>query len=155
MFEPNQETLIMKNFFKEMPKGVYLKYSDIEEKTGILMDFRGKSIMRSALNSLKISYRSDRGNGIELESADNCMSIVAGRVKKIDNSLKRADKTTTQIANRYLEELPKPDRERLLLTASLFGAIRATAKGLSGIYKTKCQIGNAICKPIEYTLLKK
>lgn len=137
MFEPSKELAVLKGFFSELPSGAYVSYEEITRKTGIAMNARGKSIMRSALRSLKREYHADKGNGIELESPKNAMVLVTGRVKRASNSLRRADKTTTRMAERYVEELPKDDRDRLLMTASLFGAIRAMAKGLSSIYKPK------------------
>ena len=135
MFEPSKELVVLKSFLNEVPLGGFISYKDIEAKTEIKMNERGKSILRSALRSLKMEYRCDKGNGIEIESDKNTMHIVTDRVKRVSNSLRRADRTVIRMTERYVDQLPKPDRDRLLSTASLFGAIRAMAKELSNIYK--------------------
>ena len=135
MFEPSKELVVLKSFLNEVPLGGFISYKDIEAKTEIKMNERGKSILRSALRSLKMEYRCDKGNGIEIESDKNTMHIVTDKVKRVGNSLRRADRTIVRMTERYVDQLPKPDRDRLLSTASLFGAIRAMAKGLSNIYK--------------------
>ena len=137
MFELNEETIKLRGFFENMPSNSYITYADIEKATGVKMTLRGKNHMRSALRHLKREYRSDKGVGIELEGAKNCMELVTGRVKRASNGLKRATKTTNLMQARYLEELPPDDRNRLLATASLFGAVSAMAKGLSQMYKEK------------------
>ena len=135
MFEPSKELVVLKSFLNEVPLGGFISYKDVEAKTEIKMNERGKSILRSALRSLKMEYRCDKGNGIEIESDKNTMHIVTDKVKRVGNSLRRADRTIVRMTERYVDQLPKPDRDRLLSTASLFGAIRAMAKGLSNIYK--------------------
>ena len=135
MFEPSKELAILKGLLNDLPAGAYIAYAEIEQQTGVAMNVRGKCILRSALRSLKREYHCDRGNGIELENPANAMVLVTGRVKRVNGSLRRADKTVTRMAERYMEKLPKDDRDRLLATASLFGAIKAMAKGLSSIYK--------------------
>ena len=135
MFEPSKELAVLKGLLNQTPSGAYLTYFDIEQKTNIKMDSRGKSILRSALRSVKREYRCNRSEGIELESPHNAMHLVTNRVKRVSNSLKKADKTTSRMAERYIDSLKKDDLERLLMTASLFGAIKTMAKGLSNIYK--------------------
>jgi len=135
MFKPNEEMLTLKAFFSEIPKGAFLSYNEIQAKSGVKMDNRGKQLMRSALRSLKIEYACNSGVGIELESEKNCMYLVTGRMRKVSSGLKRADKTTTRMTERYVQDLPPADRDRLVATASLFGTIKALAKGLSDIYK--------------------
>lgn len=135
MFKPNEEMLKLKAFFEQIPRGTYVSYTEIQSKTGIKMNDRGKQLMRSALRSLHYEYNCNIGNGIELESEKNCMAIVTGRMRRVSSGLKRADKTTMRMTERYLDELPPEHKNRLLATASLFGAIKAMAKGLSAIYK--------------------
>jgi len=136
MFEPSKEFMQIKSMLETIPLGSHITYAEIESKTGVKMDIRGKTILRSAARSLKLEYRADRGVGVEIESEKNAMHIVTGRVKRVSSSLKRADKTASRMTERYVEQLPKDDRDRLLATASLFGAIKAMAKGLANIYKS-------------------
>jgi hypothetical protein len=144
MFKPSEEMLKLKAFFINVPNGAYLTYKNIEKQTEIKMDSRGRQLMRSALHSLKREYNCDIGKGIEIEASHNCMSIVTGRVRKVSGTLKRADKTASRMAGRYLDDMPPEDRNRLLATASLFGAIKAMAKGLTDIYGQKPKSLNTI-----------
>lgn len=137
MFKPSSEQLIIKSFIESLPSGAYVSYFDIQSATSITMDHRGKSILRSSLKSLGIEYRVDVGKGIELESKDNCLAIVTGRVNRVSKALTNADKTTSKMVSRYIKDLDGYDRDRLISTASLFGAIHAMSKGLSKIYKPK------------------
>jgi hypothetical protein len=136
MFEPSMELTVLKAFFQNMPQGAYVLYSDIEKHTKVKMDTRGKQLMRSALRSLHVEYRAERGQGIEIEGVKNAMHIVTGRVKRVSKAITRADKTTAHMT-KYLDQLPPPDRDRLLATASVFGAVKTLAKGLTNIYKPK------------------
>lgn len=137
MFQPSKELITLKGFFDGLPTGAYITYEEIEKETGIAMDTRGKGTMRTALKSLKLEYRSDVGKGIELECPANAMQLVTNKVKRSSNSLTSAGKTTAHLTEKYIHQLPSVDRDRLLATASLFGAIQAMAKGLSSIYKPK------------------
>lgn len=136
MFQPSKELAVLKGLLNETPLGSHLTYANIEAKTGIKMNTRGKSILRSAFRSLKIEYACDVGVGVEIESDKNTMVRVTGRMKRVSGSIRRADKTTTRAVERYSEALPKDDRDRLFAVASVFGAMRAMARGLAGIYKT-------------------
>jgi len=137
MFEPSIEMIKLKGFLSDVPNDASVLYSDIEKATGVRMDLRGKALMRSALNGLRREYRSDRGVGIQLEGSGNCMNLVTTKAVRVGSALKRANKTTIRMVDRYVEELPPPDKSRLIATASLFGAIMAMAKGLADIYKPK------------------
>lgn len=136
MFQPSKELAVLKGMLSETPLGAHLTYTDIELKTGIKMNARGKQILRSAFNSLKMSYACDIGVGVWIESDKNTMIRVTGKMKRVSGSIRRADKETTRSVERYGEALPKDDRDRLFAVASVFGAMRAMAKGLAGIYKT-------------------
>lgn len=143
-FEPSEEMLKIKTVLESAPIGSYIAYSDLEAKTGVRMDTRGKSLMRSACRSLKISYRCARGDGIELEGPENAMGIVTSNMKRVDNGIKKTTKVSTRLQLRHASEMKDEDRNRLTAAVSLFGAIRAMASGLSKIYSDKPEALNVV-----------
>lgn len=135
MFKASQTMLELKSFFSDIPDGAMVEYADIQSKTGVQMDNKGKGYMRSALKSLNREYCCIPGVGIELDSPGNAMQIVSGRARSIDSSLRRANKSSRNMFEKHYQEMDEKDRERLGACVSLFGAVSAVAKGLTKIYK--------------------
>lgn len=142
--EASSEMLAIKDFLSDAPDGAIIPYSDIENKSGVKMDSRGKQYMRSALHSLGREYACVRGYGVELSSADNSDVLVGSRLIKIDRAVKRGERTTSRVIAKHLEDMPQKTREKVLLAGSIFGAIRVSAdlarKQFSG--KKAIKIGN-------------
>lgn len=147
LFEPSEEQLRIRTVLERTPDGAYLTYKQLEAESKVKMDARGKALMRSAMRSLGRYYRPSNGDGIELEAARNTMAIVTSRVRRVDSSLRRATKTSQSLYERHAESLPVEDRQRLGMVVSLFGAIKAMAKGLTSIYHNKPAPLNTISTP--------
>lgn len=126
--EVSKETLQLEAYFKEKEPGEFVPYKEIEQETGVLMDYRGKGFIKTALNRLDKEYTTRKGQGIELASAENGMSIVINRLVRINNAVKRGDKTTRNIQNEFLMQMSDQDKKRVLFCASVFGAIRLAAE---------------------------
>jgi hypothetical protein len=125
--EMSTETLLLKDYFNDAPDGAIITYTDMENRTGIRMDVKGKQRMRSALRSLRREFACIHGHGIEIESAHNALSLVNNRLIKVDNAVKRGEKTSTRMT-KYLSSMDNSNRERLLHVVSIFGAIKASAE---------------------------
>ena len=55
-------------------------------------------------------------------------------VKKIDNSVKKAEKAHKIVVMRFYGKLPQREQQQVLLLGAVFGAIRVSAKtGIRGI----------------------
>ncbi len=123
----SDDMLEIKEFFRDSPDGAIVPYEDIEKHTGIKMDYQGKQRMRSALHSLRREYACVRGYGIELSSPDNSDVLVGSRLVRIDNAVKRGERSTNRLISQHLKDMPQKTREKVLLAGSIFGAIRASA----------------------------
>ena len=145
MFEPSEEMLKLCDLFGEMQPGAYITYQAIEAGTGVRMDLRGKSLMRSALRKLKTEYRSDRGIGIELASGKTAMGVITGKTRRISSSIKRANKCSNRLT-KFIDNMPETDRARFIATSSLLGAVQAVSAGLTKIYKSEPEKLNTIYK---------
>lgn len=143
--EVSKETLILENFLKEALSGETIKYETLEKVSGVTMDTKGKSYLRSALKKLKMPYESIPGIGMKLCCVDNAMNIVSHGIIKIDNSVKKAEKTTKQVRDISFDNLSKEEQERITFLTAWFGSVRAfsnSAKTLFG--KEQIKIGKII-----------
>jgi hypothetical protein len=132
--EISQETLKLENIFASATAGEFFAYNQLQMLTEITMDNKGKAYMRSALCRLKLPYECERGNGIKVLSPQNATRIIVSRVVKIDNSIKRAEKTTTQVKNRVYDELTEPEQKNILFLSALFGTIRSYSSNAKRIF---------------------
>jgi hypothetical protein len=123
-----QETLLIESFIESQPLGATLLYNQIQKETGVKMDLRGKQFVRSALRRLKYEYESIHNHGIRLFSPDNATRIVVNKLVKVDNAVKRSEKTHKNISQKFLGELTEPEQRQMTFVGAIFGAIRASAK---------------------------
>lgn len=135
--EVSAETLKLENILSTASPGEEFTYQKLYELSGIRMDNRGKQFMRSALNRLKLPYEVAHGVGIRVLSPDNAMTIITHKVIKIDNSVKRAEKTTKQIAARedIMNGLYDGDRKAVTTMIGFYGTIRSFANAAKQIFK--------------------
>jgi len=125
--EENAEMLgKLTEYFNAQPDGEELTWLRIEADTGVKMAKHGRSLARRALRNRP--YESICGQGIRLSSAESALSIAHGRLVRIDQSVRRADKVQQELQTRHLNEMKVGEQQRLLMLASFFGAIRTVAK---------------------------
>ncbi|MEP6595899.1 MAG: hypothetical protein ABJA71_08120 [Ginsengibacter sp.] len=130
----SEETLRIENIFTSAAKGEYFSYSQLEKITNVVMDEKGKTYMRSALRRLKIPYETLKGEGITTVSAKNATKILVHKVIKIDNSIKRAERTTKQVKDKVYDELTEPEQKNIIFLSSLFGTIRSYSNNAKKIF---------------------
>lgn len=133
--EISKEALQIEQFLKGCESGEFITYDMLETATGVRMDTRGKGFMRTALNRLKMEYTCVHGNGIELASPENSMGIISQKVVKIDNSVKRAEKTYKNITHSFYDKLSNEDKKQVHFVGSVFGAIRLAANNAKSFFK--------------------
>lgn len=133
--EISKEALQIEQYLKGCNAGEFVAYKEIEAKTGVTMDGHGKGYLRTALNRLKMEYTCVRGSGIELASPDNSMEIISQKVVKIDNSVKRAEKTYKNITHSFYDKLSNEDKKQVHFVGSVFGAIRLAANNAKSFFK--------------------
>lgn len=133
--EPSAETLKIENALKVTRPGEFISYKNIEQFTGVRMDNRGKGFLRTALNRLRLEYTPLKGKGIQLASAETAIAIVSRRVIKIDNSVKRAEKTTKRISNQFYDKLSEPEQKTVNFLSSIFSALRSYSRSAKTFFK--------------------
>ena len=134
-FKPSHDSTVIESFFSTAPHGAFISYADIESATSVTMDNAGKSALRQALNRLKLPYDVRRGEGVELCGKDNAERIIAGKIRRIDTSVKNADKTQKQVCSLHLPDMDEDTKKRILLVGSALGAIIAASRQYKEIMK--------------------
>jgi hypothetical protein len=130
MFKISAEVKRLKEFLEaaaEHRPGQQISYLEIEETTGVTMNLKGKGYLRNAAQYVGVEYSAIPKYGIEIAGADNGLSIIGGRLARIDSATRRAEKATKNISQRYIANMSDDDRRSVLFLGSVFGAIRASA----------------------------
>jgi hypothetical protein len=126
-----QETIgKIARILEERADGVEMLWEDIEKISGISMDPKGpgRGYVRRALKLLRRPYEAVRAQGIRLSAPNTAMTIIRGRVVRVDGALRVAARTQRQLQERHLEQMTSDEQRRMLMAAGFFGAIRAMAK---------------------------
>lgn len=145
--EVSSETLTLENYFNSMPLGAFISYLQLEKSTGIKMDIRGKSFIKSAMNRLKLEYEIMRGMGLRIVCKDNAITIVGNRVVKMHNATRRAYKVTKRVKAKVFNELPDEEQKKISKTEAALGTILSFNTGAKRIFvKDQLKIGQEIVK---------
>lgn len=130
---PERETQVAKlmDSIGAVADGTEISWLKLEHDTAIKMDMHGRALVRIALRKLRRPYEAVRGVGIRVSSHDTAMSIMGQRFIRIDNSVRRADRTREQLSDRHLAQMSTQDQQRMLTLAGFFGTVRAFAKEAS------------------------
>ena len=133
--EVSKQTLQIENVLEKAKAGDFITYKNLEILSGVKMNNRGKGYMRTALNRLKIEYTPIRGEGIELASPENSISIVSRRVIKIDNSVKRAEETTKRVTEQFYDQLSENEQKNVNYLSAVFASLRAYSTSAKIFFK--------------------
>lgn len=138
-------TLKLEGIFVSAKSGEYFSYQQLQELSGVRMDNRGKGYIKSALRRMKMPYETVRGQGIKLLSKDNATKIVVRDVIRIDNSIKKAEKTTNQVRQKVYDQLTEAERKNINFLGALFGSIRSYSQSAKRIFRNDTpKIGDKI-----------
>lgn len=132
--EVSNETLKLEEIFSSATPGEFFSYQSLQQLSNVRMDERGKCYMRSALKRLKLPYEVVIGSGIKILSVENASRIVINKVVKIDNSIKRAEKTTKNVRAKVYDQLPEPEKKNIDFLGALFGTIRSYSTSAKRIF---------------------
>ena len=124
----SEESLTLIKYLKTVEHGQILSYQKIEQETGVKMDTAGKSYLRTACKKLKREYSCLRGVGIEMASTKTASTLVIGRLVKIDNAVKRGERTYNNVSMAFYNELPAQEQKQINFVGAAFGAIRVAAE---------------------------
>ena len=120
------ETLRIENILSSSTPGEYFSYSQLEELTGIKMDNKGKTYLRTALKRCKILKETIRGKGVKTLCIDNAAPIVIESVQKVGRGIKRAKKITDSvIKSNIYPSLPEVEQKSMNLIAAGLGTTLA------------------------------
>ena len=126
--EVSKETIIIQEFIKKQSHGTELSYNSIEHETGVKMNEKGKSYLRSALRREKREYSCKRGYGIVLADANSTMPILMNKMTKIDKAVKRASKSQKNLQSEFFSSLSEDQQKEILFVGAVFGAIRVASE---------------------------
>lgn len=133
----SENTLKIQAYLENQKPGARVSYAAIGHATGVVMDDRGKSYLRSALHRAKLEYGCIQKYGIELADPKNAMSIVGHKLQKIDRSVRRGERTHKNIQEQFFSSLPVDKQREILYIGAVFGAIRVAADNGKVIYIQK------------------
>lgn len=133
----SKETLKLVDYFGRCKPGQQMTYESIENATGVTMDERGKSFMRTALHKLKIEYSVIIGKGIKLADPGTTMPIVVHKLGRIDKAVKRAERSQKNLQQKFFDSLDVPEQRQLLYLGAVFGAIRVASNNGKLVYANK------------------
>lgn len=147
--EVSEQTLKIEAFLRDQKKGTRLSYDYIQHRTGVIMDKRGKQYLRTALRRAGLESATEKGYGIVLADEENAMAIVANRLKKIDRTVHRGEKTHKTIQQQFFDSLPQDKQKEILYIGAVFGAIRVAAENGRVVYSNKPkQVKSSINIPV-------
>lgn len=127
--EVSKDTLKIEGVLSTLSHGDYISYGDLANKSGVSMDNKGKSYLRTALKRLKLDYTTIKGEGIELEGKNNQTAILAGGIIKMDRAVKRTNKQFKQAPEKpYFKDQSMQDKTFILSTGAILGAISENSK---------------------------
>lgn len=133
--EISKQTLQIESVLKNAKPGDIITYKNLEILSGVRMDNKGKGYMRTALNRLKLEYSPIVGEGIELASPENSISIVSKRVIRIDSSVRKAEKTTKRITNQFYDKLSEHEQKNVNYLSAVFASLRAYSQSAKMFFK--------------------
>lgn len=133
--EVSKQSLKLENILKTFRPGEFIAYKNLESLSGVRMDNKGKGYLRTALNRLKLEYSPVVGQGIQLASPENAIAIVSKRVIRIDNSVKRAEKTTKRVTDQFYDKLGDHEQKNVNYLSAVFASLRAYSKSAKLFFK--------------------
>jgi len=143
----SEESLTLINYLKSVEHGQILSYQQIEQDTGVKMsNSAGRSYLRTACKKLKREYSCLRGIGIKLADKETATTLVVGRLVKIDNAVKRGERTYNNVSIAFYNELSPIEQRTINFVGAAFGAIRVAAE--NGKYYLKNAVKTAPSNPV-------
>ena len=125
----SEDTLTLIRYLEGVDHGQILSYQKIEQDTGVNMNTHaGRSYLRTACKQLHREYSCLRGVGIEMASPKSATTLVVGRLIKIDNAVKRGERTYNNVSVAFYNELPPSEQKQINFIGAAFGAIRVAAQ---------------------------
>lgn len=135
--EVSKETLKLQSFIEKQEDGREISFQEIEKVTGVVMDYKGKQYLRSAIRRCKREYSSIHGYGLRLADTGDVMPILTNRLVKVDRAVKRGEKSQKLLQEQFFQSLSPGEQKDILFIGACFGAIRVAAENGKIIYQKK------------------
>ena len=139
----SEKTLKLQEYLKDKKEGTEISYNRIQSDTGVTMDDRGKSYVRTAFKRLNKVYSVIKGYGIKVADSTDTMPILVNKLTKIDKAVKRADKTQKTLESQFFDQLNPNEQKQILYLGAVFGAIRVAADKGRVLYQKKNMISQS------------
>ena len=130
LFKASDETLRIKEYLEQKNPGDIVTYDEIGAETGVNMNSKGKSRLRSALKSLGLDFDTIRGQAIVLASAQNGLGIVGGKMQRISSAINKSRETHRRIQERFLAEMTQEEQKRMVYIGATFAIIHEYSQQL-------------------------
>lgn len=127
-------------FFEAREDGEEVLWIAIEHQAGVPMDEHGKGLAREALRKIGRPYEALRGEGVRLSAPETSTRIMSRSFTRIDNSVRRAERTRKHLASRHLLAMTEIDKQKMTVLAGFFGTVRAFAKQLGPIDRGRLEL---------------
>lgn len=136
----SDDTLKLQAFIEKQKEGTELSFNNIQSKTGIRMDEKGKSYLKTALKRSKMEYSSIRGYGIKIAETSDVMPILTNKLVKIDKAVRRGEKCQKNLQEKFFDSLDQQTQKQILFVGAVFGAVRVAAENGRVVYSKAKQI---------------
>jgi hypothetical protein len=105
--------------------GATLSWLEIEQKTGVKMNYRGKDLVRRVIRRADRAHASIPGSGIRLSCPESSVEIVENAVHRIVGAMGTASRTTRVVLDRHGKDMSDEDRQKLIRVHGTLGAVKA------------------------------
>ena len=125
--EVAKETLALEVYLRDLKPGAAVSFAEIHRQTGVPMDTKGKSHLRTAAKRAGKIWGSIRGLGVQLADETHGPAIIASECMRVDNAVRKAEKKTTIVYEAFGAKMTKADRDLTVGLLALFGTVRVLA----------------------------
>ncbi len=130
----SEEAVRLTQYIEGLPEGADITYDTVREELGIKMNTIGKNKLRQAIERCRREYTNIRNVGYQLADPGNSMAILSTRLQRIDQTVKRADKSQVIIYDDFYDRLPPEQQKAVVFLGATFGAIRVAAESGKRVY---------------------
>lgn len=123
LFEPSEDTVKLRSYLSELEDGIRVGWIDVERATGVHMDERGHSLVRTTMRRLGRWYIPIPGFGFETSQPNTARDIVLARARRIKGAVDSATTATQQLLGRHAAEMTTADRQSLEHTSSTLATL--------------------------------
>lgn len=120
----SEEYLRVLAFIMEQPDGEFLSYKQVAAQTEVPMTRSGKDMLRRATLRCRREYSVIVGEGYKLAEAQDTRGILGHRLRKVDSTMRRAERSQKILQARFFGQLDQQEQTSILYLGSIFGAIR-------------------------------